>query len=309
MSTAVITGIVTSGVSFAVPLLVAASGESISERAGVLNLSMEGMMLTGAFASVLATVTTGSPVLGVVAGVIAATVFGIAQAHLSVHLRADQIVIGVAGNALALGLTTFGSRVLLSDGKGQSIDGFHSVDIPVLSDIPFVGPTLFGQTLLGYLCIALVVAMAVLFSKRTVPGLTIDAIGEDALSADWTGLPVRRVRYLCVLLAAAAGGLAGSQLALSEVHSFSDNMTGGLGYLAVVAVIAGGWRILGIVYACVFFGIAQALQFALPALGIDIPYALLVMLPYVIAIVAISGFIGGRSAPSCLTIPYTGNSR
>lgn len=306
MSTAVITEIVSSGVGFAIPLVVAASGESISERAGVLNLSMEGMMLTGAFASILAAADTGSPVLGVFAGIIAATVFGLAQSLLSVRFRADQIVIGVAGNALALGLTTFGSRLLLSDGKGQSIGGFQSLDIPVLVDIPILGPALFGQTILGYLCIAFVLALAVTLSKRTVPGLTIDAIGEDAVSAEWTGLPVRRVRYLCVLLAAATGGLAGSQLALSEVHSFSDNMTGGLGYLAVVAVIAGRWRILGIVYACVFFGLAQALQYALPALGIDIPFALLVMLPYVFAIVAISGFIGGRRAPSCLTVPYTG---
>nr|WP_296763646.1 ABC transporter permease [Rhodococcus sp. (in: high G+C Gram-positive bacteria)] len=306
MSTAIVTEVVSSGVGFAIPLLVAASGESISERAGVLNLSMEGMMLTGAFASILATADTGSPVLGVVAGIVAATVFGIAQAALSVRFRADQIVIGIASNALALGLTTFFSRTLLADGKGQSVPGFQSMDIPVLRDIPIVGPAIFGQTVLGYLCIAIVLVLAITLSKRTGPGLTIDAVGEDAVSAEWTGLPVRRTRYLAVLLAAATGGLAGSQLALSEVHSFSDNMTGGLGYLAVVAVIAGRWRILGIVYACIFFGIAQALQFALPAMGVDIPFALLVMLPYVIAIVAITGFVGGRGAPSCLTVPYTG---
>ncbi|SNS49777.1 ABC transporter permease [Rhodococcoides kyotonense] len=306
MSTAIVTEVVSSGVGFAIPLLVAASGESVSERAGVLNLSMEGMMLTGAFASVLATADTGSPVLGVLAGVLAATMFGVAQAALSVRFRADQIVIGIASNALALGLTTFFSRILLSDGKGQSVPGFRSVDIPLLSDIPVIGPALFGQNVLGYVCIAIVVALAVTLSKRSSPGLTIDGVGEDAISAEWTGLPVRRVRYLCVLLAAATGGLAGSQLALSEVHSFSDNMTGGLGYLAVVAVIAGRWRILGIVYACIFFGIAQALQFALPALGVDVPFALLVMLPYVIAIVAITGFVGGRGAPTCLTVPYAG---
>ncbi|MFC8179457.1 ABC transporter permease [Rhodococcus sp. 14-2470-1b] len=306
MSTAIVTEVVSSGVGFAIPLLVAASGESISERAGVLNLSMEGMMLTGAFASILATADTGSPILGVLAGIVAATIFGVAQAALSVRFRADQIVIGIASNALALGLTTFFSRTLLSDGKGQSVPGFQSLNIPLLSDIPVIGPAIFGQTVLGYACIAIVVALAVILSKRSTPGLTIDAVGEDAVSAQWTGLPVRRVRYLCVLLAAATGGLAGSQLALSEVHSFSDNMTGGLGYLAVVAVIAGRWRILGIVYACIFFGIAQALQFALPALGVDIPFALLVMLPYVIAIVAITGFVGGRSAPTNLTVPYAG---
>ncbi|AQA23933.1 branched-chain amino acid transport system / permease component family protein [Rhodococcus sp. MTM3W5.2] len=240
-----VSDVVSSGVGFALPILVAASGELVSERAGVLNLSLEGMMLTGAFASILGSVATGSPVLGLVAGVVAGLVFGLLQAVLSIRLCADQIVVGIACNALALGGTTYAARLLLSDGKGQGAPGFSAIDIPVLHRIPVLGPALFSQTALGYVCIAVVATLAVALSRRTRAGLVIDAVGEDAVSADWTGLPVRRVRYLCVLVAAGTAGLAGSHLALSEVRSFSDNMTAGIGYLAVVAVIAGRWRALG----------------------------------------------------------------
>jgi simple sugar transport system permease protein len=306
MNTNLITEILSSGVAFTIPLLLAASGESISERAGVLNLSMEGMMLTGAFASVLASVSSGSSVLGAIAGIVAGLIFGAGQALLSVRFRADQIVVGVAANALALGITTFGARVLLGDGKGQNVPAFADIRIPVLSSLPFIGPAVFGQTILGYLCVAAIVALAVIFSSRTMAGIRVDAVGEDATSAGWTGLPVNRTRVIGVLIASGAGGLAGAQLALSEVRSFSENMTAGMGYLAVVAVIAGRWRVVGILWAALFFGIARAMQFALPALGVDIPYAVLVMLPYLIAIVAISGFVGGRRAPTCLTVPYVG---
>ena len=306
MNITMITEILSSGVAFAIPLLLAATGESISERAGVLNLSMEGMMLTGAFASVLASVTTGSVVLGAIAGVIAGLIFGLAQALLSVRFRADQIVVGVAANALALGLTTFGARILLGDGKGQNVPAFADIGIPVLSELPIIGPAVFGQTILGYVCLAAIVGLAVIFSSRTMTGIRIDAVGEDATSAGWTGLAVNRTRVIGVLIASGAGGLAGAQLALSEVRSFSENMTAGMGYLAVVAVIAGRWKVTGILWAALFFGIARAMQFALPAIGVDIPYAVLVMLPYLIAIVAISGFVGGRKAPSCLTVPYVG---
>ncbi|AZZ83067.1 ABC transporter permease [Gordonia alkanivorans] len=306
MNADMITEVLTSGVAFAIPLLLAATGESISERAGVLNLSMEGMMLTGAFAAVLSSATTGSATIGAVAGVFAGLIFGLAQALLSVRLRADQIVTGVAANALALGLTTFGARVLLGDGKGQNVPAFDDIHIPVLSELPIVGPAVFGQTVLGYACLVIVAALAVVFSPRTMTGIRVDAAGEDATSAGWTGVAVNRIRVLMVLVAAGAGGLAGAQLALSEVGSFSENMTAGMGYLAVVAVIAGRWKVSGIIWATLLFGAARALQFALPALGVNIPYAVLVMLPYILAIVAVSGFAGGRKAPSGLTVPYVG---
>ncbi|UGT55430.1 ABC transporter permease [Nocardia asteroides] len=308
MSLDTVTDIATSGIGFTLPILVAAGGELVSERAGVLNLSLEAMMLTGAFAGVLGAVGTGSPVLGALTAVAAALLFGVLQAIWSIRLRADQIVVGIASNALALGATTYGARLLLADGKGHSVPGFDPLRIPLLHRIPVVGPALFGQTVLGYVCIAVVAVLAVVFSRRTKLGLVVDAIGEDAVAADRTGLSVRAVRAGCVLLAAGAAGLGGAQLALSEVHSFSDNMTGGIGYLAVVAVIAGRWRALGVIWASVFFGLAQALQFALPALGVDVPFAVLVMLPYLIAIVAVSGLVGNSRSPRDLTVAFARTS-
>ncbi|MEV0335108.1 ABC transporter permease [Nocardia sp. NPDC050717] len=308
MSLDTVTDIATSGIGFTLPILVAASGELVSERAGVLNLSLEAMMLTGAFAGVLGAVGTGSPVLGALAAVAAALIFGVLQAIWSIRLRADQIVVGIASNALALGATTYGARLLLADGKGHSVPGFDPLRIPLLHRIPVIGSALFGQTALGYMCLAVVAVLAVVFARRTKLGLVVDAIGEDAVAADRTGLPVRVVRAGCVLLAACAAGLGGAQLALSEVHSFSDNMTGGIGYLAVVAVIAGRWRALGVIWASVFFGIAQALQFALPALGVDVPFAVLVMLPYLIAIVAVSGLVGNSRSPRDLTVAFARTS-
>lgn len=296
--------ILSSGIAFAIPLVVAAIGELISERAGILNLSVEGMMLTGAFAAVVGGVLTGSSFLGALIGVLAALVVGVAQGVLSIQLRADQIVTGIAINAVALGGTTYGARLLLSEGRGQDVPGFDRIAIPVLSDIPAIGRALFSHTVLGWICIAIVVAVVLYLSPRKVRGLTIDAIGEDAKSADWTGLPVNTLRFLAVLLTAAMSGLAGAQLSLSEVGSFADNMTAGMGYLAVVAVIAGRWRALGVIVACAIFGVAQALQFAMPAIGVEVPSALLIMLPYLLAIIAMSGIIGLTRAPSDLTKPF-----
>ncbi|MGW5309259.1 ABC transporter permease [Nocardia thailandica] len=299
-----VTDITASGIGFTVPILVAASGELVSERAGVLNLSLEAMMLTGAFAGVLGAVSTGSPVLGTVAAVLAALVFGALQSIWSIALRADQIVVGIASNALALGATTYGARLLLADGRGHAVPGFATWDVPLLHRVPVLGPALFAQTPLGYLCLAVVAVLGLACSRRTKAGLVLDAVGEDAVAADRTGLPVRAARYAGVLVAAGAAGLGGAQLALSEVHAFSDNMTGGIGYLAVVAVIAGRWRALGVLWASVFFGLAQALQFALPALGVTVPFALLVMLPYLLAIVAVSGLVGRSRAPRDLTVAF-----
>jgi simple sugar transport system permease protein len=300
----VLTQILSSGVAFAIPLLVAAVGELISERAGVLNLSVEGMMLTGAFAAVVGAVLTDSSLLGALIGILAALAVGVAQGLLSVQLRADQIVTGIAINAVALGGTTYGARLVLDEGKGQNVPGFAQIEIPVLSDIPAVGGALFSHSVLGWICIAVVMGVVLYLSPRTVRGLTIDATGEDAKSADFTGLPVSSIRFLSVLLTAAMSGLAGAQLALSEVGSFADNMTAGMGYLAVVAVIAGRWRAVGVIVACAVFGVAQALQFAMPAIGVEVPSALLIMLPYLLAIIAMSGIIGLTRAPSGLTRPF-----
>ncbi|BCJ41418.1 ABC transporter permease [Actinoplanes ianthinogenes] len=301
---AVLEEVLAGGVRLAAPLLLASAGELVSERAGVLNLSVEAMMLTGAFAGAAGAMTSGSALVGVGCALVAGLLVAALQALLSVTLRADQIVTGITANALALGATTYGARLLFADGAAGSLPGFGPAAIPLLSRIPLLGPALFDQTPLGYLAFALAIGLAFGLGRRFSAGLTIDAVGEDAVIADRFGLPVRRVRHAAILLTGLTAGLAGADLALAEVHTFSDNITGGIGYLAVVAVIAGRWRPWPTMLACVFFGIAQSLPFAPPALGLHVPAALLVTLPYVIALLAVSGLVGRSLAPSALTVPF-----
>ncbi|RJS48000.1 ABC transporter permease [Nocardioides cavernaquae] len=297
-----IAAILASGLGFAIPLLVAATGELVSERAGVLNMSLEGMMLTGAFSSVIGAVESGSAVVGLFWGIAAGLALGMVQALASVVLRADQIVTGLALNALALAGTTFGARLLFTD-RGAEVPGFDGLDLGAVGDLPVIGPAL-GQSVLAYVLVLSVAVVAVITSRRTSWGIAIDAAGEDAVRADWAGVPVNRVRFASVLLAGALAGAAGAQLALSEVHTFTDNMTAGAGYLAVVAVIAGRWRALPTVVATLAFGVAQALQYSLPAVGVDVPTGLLLMLPYAIALLATAGLVASSRAPSALTRPF-----
>ncbi|MGW6007987.1 ABC transporter permease [Streptomyces sp. NPDC055210] len=301
---AVLDELAAGGVRLAVPLLLASAGELLSERAGVLNLSVEGMMLTGAFAGAAGALASGSAVVGVGTALVAGLVVALLQAVLSVTLRADQIVTGITINALALGGTTYAARLWFGDGGADSVPGFDPLPVPVLRDIPVLGPALFQQSALGYTAFAVTAVLAVAGARRTAWGLAVDAVGEDATTADRCGLPVRAVRYAVVLLTGVTSALAGAQLALSEVHSFSDNLTAGVGYLAVVAVIAGRWRAWPTMLACLFFGTAQALQFAAPALGLHVSAPLLTTLPYVFALLAVSGLVGRSRAPSALTVPF-----
>ncbi|WP_425825100.1 ABC transporter permease [Streptomyces fractus] len=305
---AVVDELASGGVRMALPLLLASSGELLSERAGVLNLSVEGMMLTGAFAGAAGAHASGSAGVGVLTALAAGLLFAALQALLSVTLRADQIVTGITANALALGATTYGSRLLFGDGRQGSLPGFDPLPIPLLHDIPVLGPALFEQTLLGYVALVVTAVLAVALSRRTTWGLAVDAVGEDAATADRCGLPVRTIRYATVLLTGVTSGLAGAQLALAEVHAFSDNITGGMGYLAVVAVIAGRWRAWPTLLACLVFGLAQSLQFSAPALGLHLSAPLLTTLPYVFALLAVSGLVGRSRAPSGLTTPFVRGS-
>ncbi|MFJ9083677.1 MULTISPECIES: ABC transporter permease [unclassified Streptomyces] len=306
---AVVDELASGGVRMALPLLLASSGELLSERAGVLNLSVEGMMLTGAFAGAAGAYASGSAGIGVLTALGAGLLFAALQALLSVTLRADQIVTGITANALALGATTYGSRLLFGDDARQNaLPGFDPLPVPGLHRIPVLGPALFEQTLLGYAALAVTAVLALALSRRTSWGLIVDAVGEDAGTADRCGLPVRTVRYATVLLTGATAALAGAQLALAEVHAFSDNITGGIGYLAVVAVIAGRWRAWPTLLACLVFGLAQSLQFAAPALGLHLSAPLLTTLPYVFALLAVSGLVGRSRAPSGLTTPFVRGS-
>lgn len=291
-------------VRLALPIAFAAVGELVSERAGVLNVGLEGTMLTGAFAGALGAHETGSPMLGLLCGMLAAVAFAAFQGGFMISLGANQLVLGIAASTFALGLTTFLSRQLLPQDKTGALPSFDPVEIPLLHEIPLIGPALFAQSTLAYIGLALV-ALTLWVLTRTGWGLAIRAAGDDARSADRAGSPVNLVRWIAVLWAGLMAGVGGVFLALADIQGFTENMTAGRGYLALGAVIAGSWIGWRVVLACLVFGAAIALQFQASGLGLEMPVALLVMAPYVIAVIAVASLAGRSRMPADLTIPFS----
>jgi simple sugar transport system permease protein len=294
---------IASSLRLATPLLLAATGEMVSEQAGVLNLSLEGMMLTAAFMGALGAKLSGNPFVGLLLGLLAALVMAVVQAILSVRVRANQLVVGIGFNIFALGATTFLYRETFGGLSREVLPSFGTLELPLLSRIPFLGGALFSQAGLVYVAFALCAATTWLVNK-TPFGLAVRAVGENPRAADQAGLDVARIRFLAVLYAGASAGLAGVFISLASISTFTEGMTNGAGYLAVTAVILGGWRSGGVLGACLLFGAATALQFLLPALGVPIPTAGLIMLPYVLALVAVSGIIRRSRPPAALTLPF-----
>jgi general nucleoside transport system permease protein len=303
MSEELIAVFLASSLRLAVPLIFAATGEVVSERAGVLNISLEGIMLSAAFAAAAGSWATGNPAVGLLAGFVVALLLGVAQAFLSVTLRANQIVVGLGLNILALGATTVLSRELLGARSQVDIPGFERWFIAGLSELPLVGPAFFRQIALVYLALALVPFTWWLL-RHTSFGLSVDAVGSDPRAADRTGLSVAKVRYGAVIYASTLAGFGGMFLSIGDIHTFTEGMTSGAGYLALAAVIFGNWSVWRTLGACLLFGAATALQFQLPAMGIGAPVALLVMLPYLLALLAVAGAVGRQTPPAALTLPF-----
>ena len=297
-----------SSLRLAMPLVLAASGELASERSGVLNMSVEGMMLASAFGSALGSWATGSPLIGLGCGLLAALPVALLQGYLSITLRANQVVTGIGINILVLGATTLLYREIFGARSREQIPGFDKLDIPGLSNLPIVGTALFQQVWLVYAGLGLVVLIHWML-QNTALGLSLRAVGEDPVAAAKAGVNVNRVRYAGVGIAGATAALAGSFLSIGDIHTFTEGMTNGAGYLAIAAVIFGGWRIGRTLAACLLFGAATALQFQLPAMGIELPTAVLVMLPYLLALMAMAGSVGPQTAPSALTLPFRNSQR
>jgi ABC-type uncharacterized transport system permease subunit len=292
-----------SSVRLAVPLILGATGELVSERAGVLNMSVEGMMLTGAFAGAVGAVATGSPMLGLLIGIVAVLPVALLQAFLSITLRANQVVTGIGINILVLGATTLAYREIFGGRSRTEVPGFDPWRPPLLGDIPLFGDAVFTQVWLVYLAIALVLLVAWVL-RHTALGLAIHAAGAEPKAVDKSGLSVTAVRYGAVLFTGVMSAIGGCFLSIGDIHTFTEGMTSGAGYLAIAAVIFGNWRVGRALLACLLFGAATALQFQLPALGIDVPNALLIMLPYLLALLSVSGLVGRQTAPAYLTQPW-----
>ena len=292
-----------SSLRLAVPILLGGIGELVSERAGVLNMSVEGMMLAGAFAGALGAWATGSPELGLLCAILAVLPVSLLQAWLSNSLRANQIVTGLGINILVLGATTLAYREIFGARSREAIPGFDKWSPPLLGDLPVFGEALFTQVWLVYLALALVLATGFVL-RHTSLGIAIKAAGEDPRAVDKSGLSVLAIRYGVVLFCGFTASLAGAFLSIGDIHTFTEGMTNGVGYLAIAAVIFGNWKLGRAVFACLLFGGATALQFQLPALGLQVPTALLIMLPYLLAFLAVAGLVGRQTAPAVLTVPY-----
>ena len=292
-----------SSLRLAMPMLLGSMGELVSERAGVLNLSVEGMMLMGAFAGAMGSLATGSATLGLVLALVAVLPVALLQAFLSITLRANQIVTGIGINILVLGGTTMAYRELLGSRSRVQIPGLDKWAPPGLGDIPVFGDSVFNQTWLLYAALAIVAAIAWVM-RYTALGLAIHAAGAEPRALDKSGGSVTRIRYGAVVFTGLLSALAGAFLSLGDIHTFTEGMTNGAGYLALVAVIFGNWKVGRTLFACLFFGAATALQFQLPAMGVQIPTAILIMLPYVMALLAVGGLVGRQTPPPFLTHAY-----
>lgn len=290
---------VESAVRTATPLGLAALGEVVVERAGVLNISLEGVMLAGAFGSAI-----GAAHAGIVGGYAASIAAGVATAALFglfvVALGADQIITGTAITLLSIGLTgTIYRAAFGTTGTALSIPTSPRMGIPGLSAIPIVGSGFFDQPLVTYLTFALV-PIVWWWMYRTHDGLALRAVGESASAAEAAGRSPARIRLLAILFGGATGGLAGGVLVLAQAGTFAENMSAGRGFIAIAIVVLGRWHPIGVAIAALIFGAASALQYLLQALGLALPYQLFLALPYLLTLAGLAGVAGRVRAPAGL---------
>ena len=290
--------ILSRAVRLSVPLAFAATGEYVAERAGTLNISVEAMMLGGAFFGVWGTSATGSVGGGLLIGVLAGLVVAWVQANLSHRLTANQFVVGLTLNVLLLGLTSFLFETWKLTPHQAGI-----LTIPLLNHIPIVGKPLFVERWPAFLLV-LVVPFVWWLVQRSRFGLEVRAVGERPEAADVSGIEVNKRRRQAIYLCGAMAGFGGAYLSVAEVGLFNEGMTAGRGFIAIAAVIFGGWTLRGTILGCFLFGGADALRLALPSLGVTLTPELLIAAPYLLALIAMLFFAQRNRQPAALAQPF-----
>lgn len=286
----------------ATPLVFAALGGMFSERSGVVNIGLEGLMLISAFTGVVGAYLSGNAWVGLGAGLAGGLLFALIHALMCVTFEADQIISGTAINLLALGGTGFLMVIVFgSGGTSESVQGFEPVRVPLLADIPVVGPALFDQSLLVYV-MYLMVPLTFFVVFRTPFGLRLRATGEAPEAVDTAGVSVYRMRYYGVALSGLLAAMGGVYLSMGLLSAFTEGMTTGRGFIALAALIFGRWNPIGAAGAALLFGFAQAIVFR--TTGDAIPRELLEMFPYVVTILVLAGFGGRAIAPAAVGKPY-----
>ena len=290
----------------ATPLTFAALGGIVSERSGVVNIGLEGMLLMGAFFGFLGADKLGSWWWGILCGIVAGAALASVHAFIAIHLRADQIVSGFAVNFLALGITGyFFIEVYTDQGTPGDVSSIPPISIPWIRDLGFVGPAIGDMHVLIWVALAFVVLSHLLLFHTPI-GLRLRSVGEHPKAADTVGISVYAIRYGAVILSGALAGLGGVYLSNGITHSFNENMSAGRGFIALAAVIFGRWRPFGALVACLLFGFTEALALRLPgAYGEDAAWTTLFRaLPYVVTLIVVAGVVGRSIPPAAVGRPY-----
>ncbi|WP_458413841.1 ABC transporter permease [Schinkia sp. CFF1] len=312
--------VVPSALFFSAPLIFTALGGVFSERSGVVNIGLEGLMVVGAFSAIIFNLTFAdtlqglTPWLSIVVALVVGALFSLLHAVASITFRADQVVSGVAINFLALGGSIFLVKKIYGKGQTDQISSdavFEKFDVPFLADIPIIGPLFFANAYItSYIAIILaIVSWYVIF--KTPFGLRLRSVGEHPMAADTMGINVAKMRYLAVMMSGALGGIGGAVYALIISRDFSHATISGQGFMALAAMIFGKWHPIGAMGAALFFGLAQSLSFTgqmIPGVK-ELPTVYLLIAPYVLTILALTGFIGRADAPKASGTPYVKGKR
>jgi simple sugar transport system permease protein len=292
-------------VGLSVPLIFGALGGVISERVGVVNVAIEGQLLAGAFASAVVASISQQPIAGLLAATIAGVLVSFILAAFSIKYIVDQVIVGVVLNVLVIGLTSFLFSKVLAPNAAllNSPPRFPRLPIPLLSEIPILGPVLFRQTIIVYIMyIAVAAVWFALF--KTKWGLRLRSVGEHPQAADTVGINVNRTRFWNVSLAGAIAGFGGAYFTLGSVGAFNKEMTAGAGFIALAAVIFGRWDPIRATFAALLFGFASNLQNVLSIIGSPVPSEFMLMLPYLVTIFAVAGLVGQVRGPAASGKPY-----
>lgn len=303
MQADLLTSLLQSTITMAVPLLLAAQGELLAERAGVVNIGLEGMLLVGAFAAMVVAYATDSALLGVLCACLSGAALAALFAYVVVGRSGNQVVVGTAINLLALGATGVAYRAIFGvTGAALTVSGLPVVDLPVLRHVPLLGSSLFSQPVLGYAAFLLVPLIAYGLTY-TLPGLKLRMVGENPTAAAAQGVAVRYTQTLALLGCGLLAGAAGAYLSIAYARTFVEGMSAGRGFIALAIVIFGRWSPWGALAAALLFGMATAFQFHVQALGLPIPYQFPLMLPYVLTLLVLAGYAGSTRAPAALGVP------
>lgn len=300
---AFIVGLIAGTIKFSVPLLLASLGEVVSQRSGVINLGLEGVMLVGAFSGFLGAIVTGNIWIGFLVGMVSGAAVASLLPVISETLRANQIVTGLGIWLLGAGLTFFLFRLAFEGRFVPLVPGLDNINVPFMSDIPVIGRIFFQHDALTYLAFALIPAFYFLVF-RTKIGLSIRSVGENPRVAETLGLDPTKIRYYCVIFGGALAGLGGSYLTLEYARKFTENITAGVGFVAVAIVILGRWNPVGALFGSLLFAGTIALQLRLQAVGLELAPQFFFMLPYLLTIIALIVTSRAGGGPEALGEPY-----